>query len=601
MIFGRTFIIFIYFLFVLFFGLILRFSHIFSDFCETFHPPDNKQTYDYIIVGGGSAGSILANKLSRNGIDKVLVLEAGKNTIDLLSIPSISLLLQNSPYDWKYATVPQKNSCLGLNQNVSLWPMGKLLGGTSMLNNMLYVRGHKEDFNEWFKDKEDYYYSDVINYFKQIEDLLDVSDLAFSTELSDIVFNAAENLGYSILHCNYDSKLGFNKPKATLNKGKRWTSADSLKQLHRNNLVIRTSCLVEKILFRSNFEAYGVKFKFLNKNYEAFAQKAVILSAGVIGSPKILMLSGIGEKTHLEKLGIEPIVDLPVGNNLQDHLTTGLDLVLLDHSLNIGIEQMLSPFALLEYFLKGSGPLTTTGCEVMAFLNTTKTHTKPDIQFMIMPLGIKEDNGYYLRTLMGISDNVWSNYFAKIPHKSLTILPVLLHPKSRGTVRLASKNPLDQPLIDPQYLSDPRDVAVLIEGIELIKKLISTKEFKSFGAEFNQVIFPGCSNYIFDTKDYWECYIRHLTITAYHPIGTCRMGKTEDPTTVVDFNFQVKGTNKLYVVDGSVIPSLTSGNINGPILMLAGMAADALSKINYLSTKTCDFMDVFLRENICCV
>ncbi|KAL1505734.1 hypothetical protein ABEB36_005229 [Hypothenemus hampei] len=602
---AQYFFIFLYILSIFFFGSILKICVYLSDFSSIFFHEDYRQEFDYIIVGGGSAGSIIAQQLSQDSKDTVLLLEAGKNTIDFLHIPSFGLLLQGTPFDWSYRTVSQQNSCLGLIQNKSIWPMGKVLGGTSMLNNMLYVRGHKQDFDLWFIDKKDYRYSDILMYFKELENFQQemkygkpvfISNLTFTTWLPSVILKAARSLGFNIIDENLNSNLGFNMPKANLYKGSRWTAATNLRNTKNSNLFIKTSSFVEKVLLKSNFEAKGVKYNFLGKKRYSFARKAVILSAGVIGTPKILMLSGFGPKHHLETLNIPVAKDLPVGNNLQDHITTGFDLVLLSKALNLGLNNMLSPFSALEYFVNGTGPWTTTGCEAMGFShiqNTLNELHRPDLQFMVMPLGIGEDKGYYLRKLFGISDSLWSDYFSKIQNKTITILPILLHPKSVGTVRLQTKDPFDQPLIDPQYLSHKEDVNVLIKGIEIIKALVETKEFRSIGAKFNKEIFPGCENHPFDSKEYWECYIRHLTITSYHPIGTCKMGNNDDHSTVVNFNFQVKGTNKLYIADGSVLPSLPTGNPNAAIMLIAKMAADTIKKQQYLSLKRCRAVDIF--------
>ncbi|KAH1027456.1 glucose dehydrogenase [FAD, quinone] isoform X1 [Dendroctonus ponderosae] len=618
MVLKRTLVIVLYVTSMFIFGFILKYSDVLSDFLYSLSPIDTRQEFDYIVVGGGSAGSVIANRLARNAQDRVLVLEAGKNTMGLLHIPSVGLLLQGTPFDWSYKTVPQQNACLALNNNVSVWPMGKVLGGTSMLNNMLYVRGHEEDFKEWFKGKEDYSYDDVMAYYKKLEVFgtpkekdpsrfdapVFIRDLIFSTDLNNILLKGAKNLGFPVLDTNFNSKLGFNIPKANLHNGKRWTSTDQLKKNTNSNLLIRTNCFVNKVIINVGFEAQGVEYSYLGKKNSAYAKKAVILSAGVIGTPKILMLSGIGRKHHLDDLKIHTVVDLPVGDNLQDHVTTGFDLVLLNNSLSLSLERIVSPFSALEYFFKGSGPWSSTGCEVMAYFDTGSKNVsqksgRPDLQFMIMPLGITEDSGYYLRKLMGISDLVWSRYFSKIQKKSMTILPVLLHPKSNGIVRLKDKNPSTEPFIDPQYLTNRQDIEVLISGIRLIQNLLKTQPLASFGADFNTHAFPGCEEFPFDSEKYWECYIRQLTITSYHPVGTCKMGRKEDASTVVDFTFQVKGINKLYAVDGSVLPTLPSGNINGPIMMLAEMAADLVKKAHYLSYKQCVLMDLFVPETMC--
>lgn len=289
-------------------------------------------------------------------------------------------------------------------------------------------------------------------------------------------------------------------------------------------------------------------------------------------------------------------MNLPVGENLQDHVTTGLDLIVLNQSLGIGLQQMFSPFSAFDYFWNGRGPWTTGGCETVGFLKT-KYSSRPDIQFMVMPHGVSDDGGIFLRDLFGIKDEVWNKYFALLKHNmSITILPVLLHPKSKGTIRLNSSNEID---INPNYLSHQDDVDVLMEGINMIKKIINTESMQKIGAKLNTNIFPGCEHFKFDSKPYWECYIRQLTISSYHPVGTCKMGDNNDKFAVVNFQFEVKGTNNLFVVDGSVLPNQSSGNVNGAILMLAEMASDMLKLRNYLNLEKCDIIEIFMAKNVC--
>lgn len=389
-----------------------------------------------------------------------------------------------------------------------------------------------------------------------------------------------------------------------MKQGGRWTSSHHLLKLNKPNVSLRTNRIIEKVLFHENFEAYGVQYSYLGKSYTVKATKGVILSAGAIGTPKILLLSGIGPKQHLNQLNISVKVDAPVGENLQDHITTGFDLILLNQTLGIGIEQMLSPYSVFEYFWYGTGPWTTGGCEALAFIHKKGTdvdpNTRPDLQFMVMPLGINEDNGVHLRHLMGISDYTWNNYFGYLHQtKTMTVLPLLLHPKSKGMVRLRDANFKSPPVIDPRYLTEQEDVEVLLKGINLIKRLIDTKHMRKLGAKFNTFVFPGCENIKFDSEEYWECYVRHLTITSYHPVGTCKMGHERDLTSVVNYDFRVKGTNNLYVVDASVMPTITSGNVNGAVLMLAEMASDIIKSKEFLSTKKCFVTEIFTPKQFC--
>ncbi|XP_030745091.1 glucose dehydrogenase [FAD, quinone]-like isoform X2 [Sitophilus oryzae] len=583
-----------YFILIVLFSAFLKYYDTLENFLVSsfdFHK-EKLVVYDYII-GGGSAGSLVAKRLAEDSNKRILVIEAGKRDFGFYNVPSMGILLQNSPFDWQYTTVPQKTACFALPNNSSRWPMGKILGGTSMINNMLYMRGHKSDFDEWFKDYKEYDYNDILYYFKKLERLIPVRDLIFHTILPDILLKAVVNLGYETPKENLNCQLGYSKPKTILHNGKRWTTAELIKQGKITNIDIRYGCVVEEIMMKSNFEAYGVKYRYSGRKYVVYAKLGVILSAGVIGSAKILMLSGIGQKKHLKEVQIPLKVDLPVGHNLHDHVTTGFDLVLINQTLDIGIEQILSPLSLWKYFSKGIGPWTTTGCELIAFFNTRNTSERPDLQFMIMPLALKEDNGIYLRHLMGIPSSVYSTYFATNKQPAITILPVLLHPKSKGFVKLNKNDPYSSPVIDPKYLTDPQDVETLIKGIKFIKELVESDELKSIGAQFNYKPFPGCELYQFNSDKYWECYVRHLTMTSYHPIGTCKMGHPEKKSTVVNYDFQVKTTSKLFVVDGSVLPTETSGNINGAILMLAEMASDKIKRIDYLLIGKCHILEIF--------
>lgn len=253
-------------------------------------------------------------------------------------------------------------------------------------------------------------------------------------------------------------------------------------------------------------------------------------------------------------------------------------------------------------FISGDGAWTTGGCEAIGYINTNEQvkPVQPDLQFMVMPLGMNEDRGLYLRRLTGITDQTWREYFSLLNDSmTMTMLPILLHPKSRGYVRLKDNNFDTDPVINPQYLSHHDDVVTLIKGIDVIKQIVNTNPMKELGATFNTKVYPGCKHLKYDTPDYWECYVRHLTITAYHPVGTCKMGSAKGGLTVVDYNFAVKNTNKLFVVDGSVMPSITSGNVNSAIIMLGELASDLIKLRIFLSENKCAISDIFITRNYC--
>ncbi|XP_053977905.1 glucose dehydrogenase [FAD, quinone]-like isoform X1 [Hylaeus volcanicus] len=540
----------------------LSFTYFFDNYKHRFFNDLNDlQVYDYIVVGAGTAGATLSARLAEQG-HEILLLEAGGVAPPFLDIPLLAPLIQNSPYTWQHVTVPQQNACKGLTNNQSRWPMGKLLGGSSRLNYMLYVRGHPSDYDEWFPD--------FIEPITQNGGPMHICDLQWNTSLANVVLKGLEEMHQHIGNINKDYKHGFMKAQLSMKDGKRWSTDMLLYANFKKKITIITHAHVEKVLIESN-RAIGIQFTTLNKIFKAIARKGVILSAGAIGSPKILMLSGIGPRKHLEELQVNVIRDLPVGQHLVDHVLTGIDLVMLNTSIGLSMTDTLNPIPAINYFLFGKGPWTSAGVEVLGTFHSSfqkNTSNIPDLQIMVMPLGISKDNGVALRKAMGISDKVYNEYFAPLTYKNtITIAPVLLHPKSKGEVKLRSSDPFDPPLIDPKYLSNKDDIAVLIDGFQFVKKLAETDAMKTVGASIYQKHFPGCENEIFDSTKYWECYIQHLTLTSYHPAGTCRMGD------VVDQTFRVYGVTNLYVVDASILPSLPSGNINAAILMLAEKAA----------------------------
>ncbi|KAL3274352.1 hypothetical protein HHI36_015750 [Cryptolaemus montrouzieri] len=564
--------------------------------------------YDFIIVGGGTAGCVLARRLAENKSASILIIEAGGRGNSFLSIPVVGPMLQQSNFDWKYTTTRQTGSCLSLEKQRCKYPLGKILGGSHQINNMIYTRGHPQDYDPWFKDFPGYSYEkDVEEYFNRAEQIYHsnesishsqapalISPVRFFSVASSIILMAFNRLGYVTSPPTQKYFGGFYRPLVTQKNGRRWTTSDHLLELKLPNVAILTKARAEKILFKDNLEATAVRYNYLGDNMIAKARRALILSAGTIGSAKLLMLSGIGPKDHLKKLGIKVLNDLPVGNNFQDHMTTGFDLMLVKKSIGLSMLDILHPFSMIQYYLKSQGAWTANGVDLIGFSNLEFTHCKnqvknnftlcyqkysqlrPDIEFMMLPLGLTSDLGIHLRTLFGITDNIWDNYFAKINESAMGILPILLHPKSRGTVRLANKNPNSKPLINPNYLSHPYDMKVLLRFIVQVRKLYDRAFRGTLGLHLNETPFPGCEKHEFGTKCYWECYVRQMSSTCYHPIGTCKMGITND--SVVDFDFHVHGTHKLFVVDGSVLPTQVSGHTMAPIIMMAERASDYIKK-----------------------
>lgn len=433
---------------------------------------------------------------------------------------------------------------------------------------MVHVRGNISHFTNWFHGE--YSENDIRKQFEFIEkNVLYINDIVYESELTNSILKAAKELGF--MELNSEFSQGFSKSKLSQKNGKRWSTSDNL-NVYKHVL---TNALVEKIIIKNKI-AVGIEFLLADVKKTVYARKGVIISAGTYNTPKILQLSGIGPSNLLKSLGIPVIKNLPVGKNLQEHVTTGLDLILFNRSLSISALDILNPINMYQYFLHGKGPLTTPGCEVVGFLST-KNEINPDLQFMVLPVGIASDRGSYLRKIVGIKDNVWYNYFVKnFDRHTATILPIVLHPESRGEVFINSRDPRRPPSINPRFLTSQKDRETLIKGLNLVTKFVATKAMKEIGAYVNSTPFPGCENHTIFSDQYWECYIKELTLSSYHPVGTCSMGFPDSKNSVVDTAFKVIGIDRLYVVDGSVLPTQPSGNTNAAIVMMASVFFDRI-------------------------
>ncbi|XP_062715587.1 glucose dehydrogenase [FAD, quinone]-like [Aedes albopictus] len=518
----------------------------------------SKSSYEYIIVGTGTAGSIIAGGIPAS--EDVLGLEAGSMRSGLMDVPLLQPLLQGTRYDWGYRTEVQDGACEGLNERRSYWPMGKVFGGTYMFNNMVHYRAERKDFREWFGGEQ------VLDEFMEgFEDVDGVGELSFSTELSEAFIQAAGEAGLE--------KELFYRPNVSVSGGRRWTSshkyADQINEGHE----MIFNAVVTKIIFEGK-RATGLVFSKAGKHVQVKATKGIILAAGTVGSAKILLQSGVGPKEHLDEIGIKQIAELKVGENLQDHITTGMDLVLLSKRLPFRVWDLLNPVNIGRYLFDSgrNSSIAFGGCEGLGFVNLGSNFTH-NLGFMVLPVGITFDAGYHLRNVINLREDVWNRYFQPLVDQgaqSVTILPILLHPESRGTVKLRDSNPHSSPLIQPNYLREQKDIQTLITGLKILQQMTNQPSMRALGAELNPKPFPGCEQHPFGSDSYWECYIRALTLTIYHPVGTCRMGPEDDPDAVVsNRDFRVHQLDGLYVVDGSIMPNLPSGNPNSVIIALA--------------------------------
>ena len=469
---------------------------------------------------------------------------------------------------------------------------------------MLYVRGNRRDYDQWESlGNPGWSWHQVLPYFLKSEDnrnpylatspyhrtggYLTVQESPYRTPLSTAFVEAGVEMGYSDIDCNGRNQTGFMIAQGTLRRGSRCSTSKAFLRpvRHRSNLHIAMHSHVHKILINPVTKtALGVQFQRRGKLYRVYAQKEVLLSAGAISSPQILMLSGVGPAQHLQQFNIPLVADLPgVGSNLQDHIATGGLVFLIDKPFGLVQNRFENLPSVLQYLLHAKGPLTLLGgIEGLSWVNTKYQNASddwPDMQFHFGSGSPAADNGA-LRKAHGLSSRVYDQFFKAIENRdSFTIWPTLLRPRSTGHIRLRSTDPYDRPLIYANYLSDPQDVSVMVEGVKIALALSHTHAFKRLGARFYERPFPGCEHLAVYSDDYWTCFVHQYTATFYHSVGTCKMGPQSDPMAVVNAHLQVHGIKRLRVIDTSIMPKIVNGNTNAPTIMIGEKAADFIKEL----------------------
>ncbi|XP_029161022.1 glucose dehydrogenase [FAD, quinone]-like [Nylanderia fulva] len=566
---------------------------------------DLSSEYDFVIIGGGSAGCVLANRLSENYT--VLLLEAGGNEEYISDIPYTVGSLMRTPYDWNYTTVPSPNYCLSMNGHNCFWSRGKVLGGCSVVGAWIYTRGNKKDYDSWASlGNEGWDYDNVLQYFKISEDMRDeelvnsfyhgtrgylpVETFKYNAPIDDCILRAGEDMGYKIQDLNGANRTGFSLQYGTLRDGLGCSTAKAFLRpiSKRKNLNVSLNSFVEKILViedSGSKVAFGVLFRRDQQLFKIKAKHEVILSAGSINSPQLLMLSGIGPRKHLQEMNIPVVHDAPgVGQNLQDHVgMTGISIIIdpsneinQSASLTTNCTAVADMESIIELMQKNcSSPLYSNVLSGgIAFVYSKFADRKTDWPDIQLEFSSCSDYSCLIGGLYNMKEediNALSKNIADV--QGYGVSPQYVRPESRGYIELNSSDPIDPSKIFPNYFKNPRDLETLVASVEIIKEIVRTPTMQKLNARLNTNKLPECSQYDISTDDYWRCYARHATATNFHSVGTCKMGLANDSYAVVDSRLRVYGIKKLRVIDASIMPHIVSGNTNAPTIMIAEKGA----------------------------
>ncbi len=529
---------------------------------------NNGKSYDFVIVGAGSAGCTLANRLTEDPDVQVLVIEAGGSDRNpIITVPlGWGKILFERLYDWGYFTEEEGE----FNNRKVECARGKVLGGSSSINAMAYVRCHREDYDRWSRNGcTGWSYSDILPYFIKSEDWekgdqplrgtggpLTTIENKYPDPLLEAWLQAGEQAGYSrTADYNGHQNEGLGTLQSTIRNGRRCSAAVAYLRpaMKRSNLTVITNAMAHRVVMDGT-KATGVEYSTGgNSTTIARAEREVIVAGGVINSPQLMMLSGIGNSEHLAEHGISTAVDLKgVGQNLQDHLSVGVEYERIGDGPFVGtLRWDRLALSMAQAYFFGTGFATEMPGPLTGYISSQEGMAQPDLQL--------------LARFIPPESQPWMPITGKKPKDAFMVRPVVLHPKSRGELKLASANPGDHAKIHQNFLSDPADWKTLKDGIAIVKDIASQKALDGFrGPEIQP------------KDESLDEFIKRTAWTVHHPLGTCKMGPDSDAMAVVDPEFRVRGAENLRVVDASVFPDMLGGNINAPTIAFAERAADLL-------------------------
>lgn len=482
------------------------------------------------------------------------------------------------------------------------WPRGKAVGGTSVINYMIYTRGNRVDYDRWAAaGNPGWFYDEVLPYFKKSERVnivnhepyyhghdgyLSVEDVSHRSRVLEPFLKGAQEIGHQFLDYNGKNQFGFGYVQATTQRGRRHSVAKAFLRpvKQRPNLHILTDARATKLLIDpGNKRAFGVEYYKNGRKRIVRARKEVVLSAGTFHSPQLLMLSGIGPKEHLQEIGIPVIQDLRVGETMYDHICyPGLVFTVNITDSTIILDDILNIPAITGWF-KNQGPFVEIGgVESLGYIKTKKSKESiphADIEVIFLGGTLSSDYGSGVRRGMDITKEVYDTVFKPVENKhAWTAFPMLVHPNSKGYIKLKDKNPFHWPKLYGNYFSDPenQDIDTMVEGIKEIIRISDSPAMQRIGSRLHDIPLPGCRNILFGSDEYWRCALRQLTATLHHQVGTCKMGPKNDPEAVVDPALRVYGIKGLRVADCSIIPIPLTAHTNAPAIMVGEKAADLI-------------------------